>query len=110
MMGIFRKNKTREALWVVFERKNRIEFSGSLKKLLETSGNDRIRALPLSESLNRKICGSLMLAQICSAYASQTLHIPKTLATLIIVTPHVPLEYKIIKSNPRGTKSHLNVA
>ena len=27
----FRKNKTREALWVVFERKNRIEFSDSLK-------------------------------------------------------------------------------
>ena len=27
----FGKNKTREALWVVFERKNRIEFSDSLK-------------------------------------------------------------------------------
>ncbi|CAD7770462.1 MAG: hypothetical protein KIIPBIDF_00176 [Candidatus Methanoperedenaceae archaeon GB50] len=40
----FFRNKIREALWVVFERKNRIEFSDSLKSYWRTSGNDRIRA------------------------------------------------------------------
>lgn len=41
-----------------------------------------LRSLPLSGSLNRWICGSLTLAQICSASALQTSHIPGTLGEI----------------------------
>jgi len=38
-----------------------------------------LRTLPFG-SLNKRICGSLTLAQICSAIAPQTSHIPGKLA------------------------------
>jgi len=41
----------------------------------------------LLHSDNRRICGSLLLAQICSAYAPQTSHIPRTLCYTSTATP-----------------------
>jgi len=42
-----------------------------------------LRILPLTGSLNGQICGSITLAQICSAIAPQTSHIPKTLGDML---------------------------
>jgi len=39
-------------------------------------------ASTLTGSDNRRICGSLPLAQICSAHAPQTSHIPRTLSEI----------------------------
>ena len=40
-----------------------------------------LRTLPF-RSLNRRICGTLTLIQICFAYTPQTLHITRTLSEM----------------------------
>ena len=56
-----------------------------LKKFSGVWHSAVLRTLPLSGSLNRRICGSLTLAQIC---LRQTSHIPRTLYAIDFGTLH----------------------